>query len=274
MVVHALHEFFHFLQGLMEVVSMADWNSEQYLLFKRQRTQPVIDLAQRVRMVCFPKNIVDLGCGPGNSTEVLRSLFPDADILGIDTSTNMIEKARASYPDLRFQVRDLNALDCRHDLLFSNACLQWLPDHGVLLPSLMDRLNDGGFLAVQIPMNGGEPLFQIIRDVVSQSAWDFSKVSFETNGSLEPDAYFDILSGCSSAFELWETTYYHNMPSHDALLEWVKGARLRPYLDVLDEYDSKLFQEEILARVRRTYPVMRNGEVVLRFRRFFFLARK
>jgi trans-aconitate 2-methyltransferase len=253
---------------------MSDWNSEQYLRFKLQRTQPAIDLAQRARSACSPKDIVDLGCGPGNSTEVLRKLFPDAGLLGIDSSPNMITKARGSYPDLHFLVCDINALDGGHDLLFSNACLQWLPDHELLLPTLMGKLNVGGVLAVQIPMNGDEPLFRIIKEVVSQSIWDFSKVCFENNDCLEPHAYFDILSGCSSSFDMWETVYYHAMPSHDSLLEWVRGTRLRPYLEALDDRDARSFQEEILERVRRTYPVLKSGEVVLRFRRFFFIARK
>lgn len=252
---------------------MSDWNSEQYLRFEKQRTQPALDLVQRVRPY-DPRTIVDIGSGPGNSTSVLSKVFPDADLLGIDSSPNMIAKAQGLHPDIPFRLCDISALEGNYDLLFSNACLQWIPDHASLLPTLMTRLNIGGMLAVQIPMNGQEPLFRIIKEVASESRWDFSAVCFETNDGLEPDEYFDILAGCSSTFQIWETVYYHNMPSHRSLIEWVKGTRLRPYLDVLGDDDARLFEDEILERARQAYSVMKNGEVVLRFRRFFFIARK
>ncbi len=113
---------------------MSDWNSTQYLKFKNERTQPAVDLAMRIKN--NPKTIVDIGCGPGNSTSVLRDIFPYADILGIDNSPNMIEKAKAEHPDISFRLCDALSLDGKYDLLFSNACLQWIPDHETLIPSL------------------------------------------------------------------------------------------------------------------------------------------
>ena len=252
---------------------MADWNSEQYLKFEKQRTQPSVDLVNRLRDLS-PKKVVDLGCGPGNSTAVLHRAFPQAELVGIDSSPNMIEKARASYPSLSFSLRDLRELDSGYDLLFSNACLQWLPDHETLLPRLMEKLNPGGVLAVQVPYNPREPLFQIIHQVAADPAWGLQRVFFEANEALTPRKYFEVLSRCSSSFTLWETVYHQAMPSHQALLEWVRSTRLRPYLQALSEEDGLLFQEEILRRAEKAYPLTHTGEVILPFNRLFFTAVK
>lgn len=257
----------------IEVLHMADWNANQYLKFRNQRTQPAVDLARRV-MNRRPKRIADIGCGPGNSTSVLKALFPHANILGIDNSPNMIEKARKEHPDIQFRLCEALALEGKYDLLFSNACLQWIPDHNMLLPALMDKLHDGGILAVQIPMNGAEPLFTIIKEVAAEPKWGLQDVVLPPNETLAPSAYFDILSGCSSAFDIWETKYYHFLDDHRALVEWVKGTRLRPYLAVLGEERGKAFENEIVDRAKKFYPVGKNGGVVLGFRRFFFTAEK
>lgn len=252
---------------------MSDWNTDQYLRFKAQRTQPAIDLARRLEAHPFAR-IADLGCGPGNSTGVLRQIFPRAEIVGIDNSPGMLEKARAAYPELTFLLQDIHQLAGDFDLIFSNACLQWLPRHEDLLPELMAKLPAGGALAVQMPGNGGEPLFRIIRETAEEPRWGFRPETFGANDTLEPDRYFDILSRCSAAFDLWETVYRHPMPGHEALVDWVRGSRLRPYLDALDEASGRAFEAEILEKVRAAYPVMANGQVVLRFRRIFFTAWK
>lgn len=230
---------------------MSDWNPKQYLKFEAQRTQPSLDLAVRLRRYA-PKSILDLGCGPGNSTAVLREVFPDAALCGLDSSQNMIDKARAAHPALSFRLGDVQALEGTYVLLFSNACLQWLPDHRRLLPHLMRSLNDGGVLAVQIPMNPDEPLFRIIRQTAADPKWELKNVFFE----------------------IWETVYHHRMPSHAALLDWVRSTRLRPYLDALDKAAGAQFKAEILEAAKRAYPVMQNGEIDFRFRRFFFIAVK
>lgn len=252
---------------------MSDWNPEKYLLFKQQRTQPAVDLAVRVRELS-PQSVVDIGCGPGNSTAVLRSVFPAAALLGIDSSETMITKARREHPDLTFSVCDAEHLTRTHDLLFSNACLQWIPHHETLIPSLMEHLNPDGALAVQIPMNDREPLLGIIREVDADPRWGLSSATLERNNVLPPAAYYGILSRCSRGFDLWETVYYHPLPSHEHLLEWVRSTRLRPYLEVLNDEDKPLFEQEILCRARRAYAPTATGEVILNFRRFFFVARK
>lgn len=252
---------------------MADWNSSLYLKFKKERTQPAIDLANRIRTY-HPRKIADIGCGPGNSTEVLKSVFPDSEIHGIDNSQDMIKKARQEHPGLTFRLCDLNDIQSGYDLLFSNACLQWLPDHTSLLPKLMGRLNADGILAVQLPMNQEEPLFRIIDEVASDPRWALGDHCFHSNDTLHPDEYYDILSDCSSDFQMWETVYYHALSSHQALVDWVKGTRLRPYLDALDRNGAASFENEVLRRTVDAYPARSDGNVLLRFRRFFFVAAK
>ena len=159
-------------------------------------------------------------------------------------------------------------------MLFSNACLQWIPNHAALIPRLMQKLHDGGVLAVQIPMNGEEPLFRLIEEVAAEPRWGLDTAALTVNGTLPADDYIDILSACTTCFETWETVYHHRLPSHEALVEWVKGARLRPYLAALDAADAVAFEKEIVRRAAMVYPVLSTGEVLLRFRRFFFVAVK
>lgn len=133
---------------------MSDWNSNQYMKFGAERTQPSIDLVNRIADI-NPNRILDIGCGPGNSTDRLAKQFPNADILGVDFSEDMLKEARTTYPELRFEHScipdDLDKLDGKFDLIFSNACIHWIPNHESLLPAIFDKLSDGGTLAVQIP---------------------------------------------------------------------------------------------------------------------------
>lgn len=252
---------------------MADWSSEQYLKFKRQRTLPAIDLANRIRNTSA-KSIVDIGCGPGNSTAVLRDVFPQAELIGIDSSQNMIDKARESHPEIRFELCGACELSGKYDIIFSNACLQWIPEHEKLIPFLMSRLNEGGVLAVQIPINTEEPLFKIADEVVSDKKWGFGEMDLPFNKTLPPDLYYNILSECAVKFDIWETVYYHSMPSLEAMFEWIKGSRLRPYLQALDAQRAALMKNEILEKTSEAYQKTNNGGIILRFRRLFFTAQK
>lgn len=183
------------------------------------------------------------------------------------------EKSKAKYPKFKFQL--CNALELKkYDFLFSNACLQWIPNHNTLIPTLMDRLNDNGVLAVQLPMNNEEPLFKIIKEVATESRWGLQNVKLQPNETLKPTEYFNILTACSSPFDMWEIKYYHNLPNHIALVDWVKGTRIRPYLDYLDKECGIAFENEIIERTKVVYPIPDNGEIIMGFRRFFFTAIK
>lgn len=255
---------------------MPQWSSAQYLKFESQRTQPAIDLVKRIT-IKQPKNILDIGCGPGNSTSVLKKMYPQASILGVDNSKDMIERAKESYPDINFQICDVTTEIHKindYDVIFSNACLQWIPNHKAFIPMLFKKLNRNGVLAVQIPINGQETLFKIMNDVISEPQWNFCPINVETNETLLPEEYFDILSACTDNFDIWETVYYHNMPSVEAMVEWIKGTRLRPYLNALEKADAEKLEMEILKRATAVYKAQKNGEFIFRFRRLFFVAGK
>ena len=205
------------------------WDAKQYLKFEAERTQPARDLAARVTLEEECRKALDIGCGPGNSTRMVKQRFPEADVLGIDQSPEMIRAAREENPTLSFQVfdvtRDFTALGTDYDLVFSNACLQWVPGHEQLLPRLIGQ-------------------------------------------------YFDLLSASAGDFTMWETVYYHRLPSHQAILEWYRGTGLRPYLSCLTKENQRLFEREVLDGIARAYPVRQNGEVIFRFPRLFFTARR
>lgn len=251
------------------------WNSEQYLKFKTERTQPAVDLVNRINII-NPEKILDVGCGPGNSTHVLYSKYPNAYILGVDKSEEMINKAKSEYPNLDFKIcdvsGDLSQLGNDYDIVFSNACIQWVPDHESLLKKLLNLLNRNGVLAVQIPMNFNEPIHRIVCELASSEKWKnyFAETgSFYTLGQSE---YYDLLSGISGEFYLWETVYYHVMKSHNDILEWYRGTGLRPYLSVLPDNKKTEFESEIMENLIQRYPKQKNGDIIFRFPRFFFIA--
>lgn len=179
--------------------------------------------------------------------------------------------------DIEFKLCDI-AADMEklesYDVIFSNACLQWVSDHKDLIPTLFGKLNDGGVLAVQIPMNYKEPLFVVENEVLSEPRWGFADKGIRTIATLPPKEYFDILASCTNDFDIWETVYYHRMPSVAAMVEWIKGTNLRPYLSILDEKKAKDLEAEITARAAEVYAKQENGEYIFRFRRFFFIAQK
>lgn len=256
---------------------MFTWNSNQYLKFKNERTQPAIDLANRIS-IDNPKNVIDIGCGPGNSTEVLQKHFANAEIIGIDSSSEMIARAKAQHSDIDFVCCDVNDLFCKsekYDVVFSNACIQWIPNHNEFLKNLMTLLSDNGVLAVQIPYNQNEPIQKIISEVTQSVKWvgcfENPREKYVLNFS---EYYYDLLSDISSSFEMWQTTYFHKMKSYESILEWYRGTGLRPYLAELNDKQKADFETDILNRVMEEYPMQKNGDIIFRFPRLFFTAVK
>ena len=256
---------------------MHKWDANQYLKFEQERTQPAVDLVNRIEHKAS-STILDVGCGPGNSTQVLFTRFPHADILGIDNSETMIAAAKAAHPHLSFSLCDasvgLHTLGRTFDLIFSNACLQWIPDHPALINTLFGLLNPGGCLAVQIPMNYNEPIHKIIAAVSTSEKWDAKFPQPRVFYTLSPEQYFDLLVDLTPDFKVWSTTYFHRMRSHHDILEWYRGTGLKPYLAALNSTDCKEFEADIYAEIVKTYLPQRNGEIIFRFPRLFFTAQK
>ena len=256
---------------------MTDWDSAKYLKFSSERTQPAIDLVNRIYLE-RPKKILDIGCGPGNSSEVLAQRYPDADIFGIDSSPAMIEAAEVQHPNIRFvqcdASSDLHTLGRDFDIVFSNACIQWIPNHNTLLKNMMCLLKSGGVLAVQTPMNYQEPIHQIIKQISTNHKWSSKFQNPRICYNLTPSQYYDLLSDIASDFCIWGTTYFHKMKSHSDIMEWYRATGLRPYLNALSETDKTDFEKDIYKELISAYPKQKNGEIIFRFPRFFFTATK
>lgn len=256
---------------------MKDWDSAQYLKFEAERTQPSRDLAASIPPV-DARRVLDAGCGPGNSTRVLAGAFPGAQIVGADSSPAMLEAAKKELPDVRFVACDLSdglaELGAGYDIVFSNACLQWVPDHAALIPRLYALLAPGGVLAVQVPMQSRLHIHTIIGEESQKppfSQYINHKRVFYT---LEDLQYVDLLAALGAEYRVWKTTYYHMMSGHADILEWYRGTGLRPYLAALPEDLHPAFENAILQRVCAAYPVQKNGQVAFPFPRFFFTAQK
>lgn len=254
---------------------MGSWNPEEYLKFKLERTRPAEELLNRVQLTKVG-HAVDLGCGPGNSTEILRRRWPRAKILGVDRSEAMIAKARDSFPREAWVVADLADFQppwlC--DLVFANAALHWLKDHHLLIPSWMQKIRPGGALAFQIPSSEIPLVRKAIEAVSRDSRWSDRMEEARSALTLHPaPVYYQLLDPLASQLDLWETRYYHSMPNHQAILDWMGSTGLRPYLDALsDSRDQQQFLDEVLKRVQADYPIQPDGTVVFPFQRLFVVA--
>jgi len=247
------------------------WNPNLYLKFGGERTQPSIDLAARIRLD-NPGRVIDLGCGPGNSTQVLRARFPHASIEGLDNSEEMIAAARRECPELSWCVGDIGDWnpDKPYDLVFSNAALQWVPDHAKLIPRLLQA---GRVLAVQIPAHHASPVHQEILTVSRDPRWnDRLEAARRRLTRHPPEFYYDLLAPRTGRVELWETEYIHILDSPAAILEWFRGTGLRPFLANLNDQERTDFEAGLLPRYEAAYPRRPDGKVLFPFRRLFFIA--
>lgn len=254
---------------------MTTWNPDLYLKYGTERTQPAIDLAARVDLAA-PVRIIDIGCGPGNSTKVLRERWPAAQVSGLDSSPEMIAKARQTCPQGEWITTDAAHWNPpeRYSLVFSNAALQWIPDQRALLPRLFAAVEPGGALAVQVPANTDSPLYQAVQRVAQRPPWRERLAGCEQALTYrEAPFYYDLLSTLSSRFSLWYTIYIHVLASRQGLIEWYSSTGLRPYLERLAESDlQEAFKREILAECQAAYPLQQDGKVLFPFRRLFFIA--
>jgi trans-aconitate 2-methyltransferase len=254
---------------------MSSWNPDLYLQFKEERTQPARDLAARLSLD-QPRHIVDLGCGPGNSTQVLRDLWPEADILGIDNSPDMIQKARASCLQgswLLADLRDWNPEDS-WDIVFSCATLQWIPNHQRLIPKVFSLVRPEGALAVQLPANQDAPLHHALLEVARRTEWkELTSGCGDMIVYHDPAFYYDILSKLSSRVFLWKTNYYHILADHKGLIDWYSSTGMRTYLERLPgEKEKESFRNQVLGACRDSYLAQKDGRILYPFERLFFIA--
>lgn len=250
------------------------WSARQYSMFEQQRTRPVRDLVAAIPLASV-HTAVDLGCGPGNSTEVLAERFPEATVTGLDSSDDMLRDARQRLPNVAFELVDIGSWNPAqtYDVILANASLQWVPDHATLYPRLVSLLNQGGVLAVQTPDNLEEPAHRLARDIAASAEWA-ARIGDVKHPDRHPAAYyFERLRPHCAEVDVWRTTYHHPLAGgHGAVVEWFKGSALRPYLQKLDEAAQQDFLDTYLQAISQAYPALDDGTVLLPFPRLFIVA--
>ena len=256
---------------------MLDWNPALYSRYEDERTRPARELLARVALTEVAR-VVDLGCGPGNSTELLVRRFPGVQVTGIDNSEAMLASARERLPQARFQFGDIGQWtpDVAPDLIYANAALQWVPDHATLIPRLFAALAPGGVLAIQMPDNRSEPTHRLMRELAAVPPWkepigDADRLRTDL---LSLDGYYDLLAGAAETVDVWHTIYQHPLESAAAIVEWVRGTGLKPFVDPLPDDLKASFLAEYERRVALEYPARVDGKRLLAFPRMFIVARR
>jgi trans-aconitate 2-methyltransferase len=252
------------------------WSAKQYVAFEDERTRPVRDLLNAVPDA-QAHTVVDLGCGPGNSTEVLAARFPGSAVKGVDSSDDMIEAARRRLPQLSFERAAIEtwAEPGPFGAILANAVLQWVPDHSTLLPNLVGRLARGGSLAIQMPDNLDEPAHRLMRKVATEGPWSEKLSSAAAARTLleRADWYYRLLKPHSTRVDVWRTTYHHPLSGGvDAVVEWFKGSGLRPFLTALDADEQAAYLVRYRECLADAYPTLPDGTVLLPFPRLFIVA--
>jgi trans-aconitate 2-methyltransferase len=250
------------------------WDPKTYLAYGAERTRPAADLLARVP-VNAPNRVADLGCGPGNSTALLRARWPDAEIDGIDSSPEMLKDAQASGVDARFLERDIATWNPAepYDVIYSNAALQWVVGHETLLPRLLSFVREGGVLAVQVPRNFDEACHRLIREAIGDPRWrDCLKGVRDWWNVLEPEAYYDMFSSKARRIDLWETRYFHILEGKDAVFNWMMGTGLRPFAAALEGRTKQDFLEHCRNLLSKAAPQRPDGKTIYRFLRLFFVV--
>lgn len=254
---------------------MSGWDPSAYLKYSDERTRPARDLLAQVPLRDAGL-VYDLGCGPGNSTALLGARFGNAEIIGIDSSAEMLERARRILPDLRFQMADVATWrpDRPADLIFANAVFQWLPDHLSIFAALLETLPAGGLLAVQMPDNLAEPSHVLMREIAAEGRWaaKLAATRVARQPLPLPSVYCDRLRPLCQHVEIWHTIYNHALSGPSAIVEWMMGTGLRPYLALLEAGERQAFVDAYTAQIAAAYPTLGDGRVLFSFPRLFLVA--
>lgn len=256
---------------------MPSWDPAVYERYKAYRDRPALDLMLRLPADLAPRDIWDLGCGTGEHAALLARRHPDAWVHGLDSSPAMLEEAKARDADVDWRLGDIAAFKPEKpvDLIFTNAALQWLPDHAALFPRLAGLLAPGGVFACQLPIAYESRHHAVLREVAEEGAWApltrDARVIQPTPSMAE---YHRWLAESCDEIDIWATTYLHALSGPDPVIDWMGGTALRPYLDVLgDEGLRKDFLDRLRARMAEAFPPEPDGVTLFPFQRLFMVAR-
>jgi trans-aconitate 2-methyltransferase len=257
------------------------WDPSTYAQYLELRTRPARDLLAAIPDGFAPKIVYDLGCGTGNSTALLEARFPESRVMGLDTSHNMLEIARQTYPQVLFVEHDFMDLSAfpKADFLMANASFQWIQDHAGLIPLLKEALRPGGMLAIQMPNNFHAPTHQTIINILKNNVeWMYILAHLKFGLLKAPlydlGSYYDYFTGAGLLdVTCWQTTYFQEMTSTRDIFQWIKGTALRPVLARLDEKDQVTFEALYLEEIEKHYHVQENGLLLMPFQRVFVVGR-
>lgn len=249
------------------------WDPDRYLQFADHRMRPGSELILRIPDI-EPALVVDLGSGTGNLTAMLAARWPEALVLGVDSSEEMLGRARGDVPGVDWQLADIASWvpPGPVDLLFSNATLHWLDGHASLFRRLRTYLAPGGVMAVQMPDNWDAPTHRIPAEILDEPGWpDHARSVLMRRRLSRPSAYIDWVQ--PATVDVWRTTYYQRLTGDQPVWRWVTGSVLRPVLETLDGSQRDHFEHLCRAAYDDAYPMGADGMTTLPFSRLFIVAR-
>lgn len=254
---------------------MTTWEPQTYLRYADIRFRAGLDLIARLPKLDYSL-IYDLGCGTGHLTRILADTFPGSKVTGIDSSPEMLSEARREFPGLSWQQADIASWrpPAPPNLIYTNAALQWLPDHEALLPSLLSKLQSGGVLAMQVPRHFESPSHLGLKELVLQSEWRPTLEPLLLTPISPPEAYWRWLSPHARNLDIWETIYLQVLDGSDPVVNFMRGTALRPFLSVLAEHEGTRFIKAFAERMAAAYPPQANGQTLFPFRRLFVVAQR
>ena len=258
---------------------MKDWNAKAYEIYHHERMQPSIDLVRRIQK-CEVETIIDIGCGTGMSTMQLANRWPKAKLIGVDYSESMLEEARQLPIQVEWLRRDCNKKLSEFrgaDIIFSNASLQWLDDHEIVIKEWFELLADGGIIAVQIPLFDEMVAQECLNKLIRSEEWKhyFIDMEKETYHNDSADCYYDMFARYTNQVEMWSTDYFHILESQKAIIDFISSTALSPYANRLpDKKLWNMFIKELEEQFKICYPSHENGKVVFKFKRLFIIAIK
>ncbi len=257
---------------------MGAWDPEQYERYAAYRDRPALDLLVQLPPDLEPREVWDLGCGTGEHAALLARRWPHARVRGLDSSREMLAKARVRPEPVEWVDGDVASWrpDAPASLVFSNSALHWAPDHQVLLPALIAHLAGGGVFACQMPVTQGVPWREAVLELVRSARWRDRLAHVAAVQRVEmPERYYDLLSPLVSSVDIWSTTYLQALTGDDPVLEWLAGAGLTTYLAALTERDERrAFRADVGARMADLFPRRADGVTLFPFPRLFILARR